>query len=117
MSSSVADKEALFPEAANANPAFTGRVSEKKKVLAGIDMVGQFVGRDSDLEKVNELLKGSNQYITIHGFGGLGKTALALQIAKGFDDGKVLALPLVGTPRLGDVIRKIARFLYVDLEG
>src|SRR4051794_9105954 len=77
-------------------------------------MVGQFVGREKDLEKVNELLKGPNQYITIHGFGGLGKTALALQVAKRFDDGKDLAIPLVGKPKLNDVIRKIARFLYVD---
>src|SRR3954470_1058889 len=103
-----------FP-AATVNPAFTGR--DKKKVLAGIDMVGNFVGRESDLKKVYELLKGPNQYITIHGFGGLGKTALALQVAKSFDAGKVLALPLVGTPKLSDVIRKIARFLYVDVES
>src|SRR3954452_13237004 len=80
-------------------------------------MVGQFVGRDSDLEKVYELLKGPNQYVTIHGFGGLGKTALALQVAKGFNDGKVLAIPLVGTPKLSDVIRKFARFLHIDVES
>src|SRR3954454_10978628 len=103
--------------AANVNRAFTDSGLRNRKVLVGIDMVGQFVGRDSDIERVNELLKGPNQYITIHGFGGLGKTALALHVAKRFDDGKVLALPLVGTPRLSDVIRKIARFLYVDLEG
>src|SRR4051794_36706626 len=81
-------------------------------------MVGQFVGRENDLKKVNELLKGPNQYVTIHGFGGLGKTALALQVAKGFDAGKVLAIPLVGNPKkLSDVIRKIARFLHVDVES
>src|SRR4051812_25892780 len=79
-------------------------------------MVGDFVGRENDLERVNELLKGPSRYITIHGFGGLGKTALALQVAKHFDAGKVLAISLVGTPRLGDVIRKVARFLHVDPE-
>ena len=79
-------------------------------------MVGEFVGRESDLERINTLLKGPNHFITIHGFGGIGKTALALQVAQAFDAGKVLALPLVGTPKLDDVIRKIARFLYVDME-
>src|SRR4051812_3836094 len=91
-------KRPFFP-AANANRAFMDRDLEKKKVLTGIDMVGNFVGRENDLEKVNELLKGPSQYVTIHGFGGLGKTALALQVAKGFDAGKVLALPLIGTPK------------------
>src|SRR4051794_20729340 len=107
-------KRPCFPAAANVNPAFTGRDSEKKKVLTGIDMVGDFVGRESDLERVNKLLKGPSRFITIHGFGGLGKTALALQVAQRFNSGKVLALPLVGTPKLSDVIRKIARFLHVE---
>src|SRR3954465_624526 len=115
VASSVSDQN-MFP-AATANPAFTNRGLGKKKGLAGIDMVGDFVGRESDLERVNELLKGHSRYITIHGFGGLGKTALALQVAKRFDAGKVLALPLVGTPRLSDIIRKVARFLHVDMEG
>src|SRR3954469_25718118 len=101
----VADKEVLF------------FYLEKKKLLAGIYMVGEFVGRESDLEKLDILLQGPNHFITIHGFGGIGKTALALQVAQRFDAGKVLALPLFGTPKLGDVIRKIARFLHVDMAG
>src|SRR3954469_6700013 len=99
----VADKEVLF------------FYLEKKKLLAGIYMVGEFVGRESDLERLDRLLKGPNHFITIHGFGGIGKTALAHQVAQRFDAGKVLALPLVGTPKLGDVLRKIALFLHVDL--
>src|SRR4051812_34460557 len=82
------------------NPAFIGDFERKKKVLAGIDMVGEFVGRKSDLERIDMLLKGPNHFITIHGFGGIGKTALALQVALRFDAGKVLALPLFGTPKL-----------------
>src|SRR4051812_24680799 len=80
-------------------------------------MVGDFVGRENDLKRVNELLKGPSRYITIHGFGGLGKTALALQVAKGFDAGRVLAISLVGKPKLNDVIRKIARFIHVNVES
>src|SRR3954470_13899929 len=94
--------------ALNVNLAFTNKDLSKKKLLVGIDMVGDFVGRKNDLERLDMLLKGPNRFITIHGFGGLGKTALALQVAKNFDAGKVLALPLVGTPKLHDVIRKIA---------
>src|SRR3954469_22811404 len=101
----VADKEVLF------------FYLEKKKLLAGIYMVGEFVGRESDLERLDRLLKGPNHFITIHGFGGIGKTALALQVAQKFDAGKVLALSLVGTPKIGDVVRKIARFLYVDMDA
>src|SRR4051812_21642576 len=77
-------------------------------------MAGEFVGRESDLERIDMLLKGPNQFITIHGFGGIGKTALALQVAQRFDIGKVLALPLVGSPELSSVVRKIARFLRID---
>src|SRR4051812_44090334 len=79
-------------------------------------MVGKFVGRKSDLAKLDKLLKGPYQHITIHGFGGLGKTALALQAAKDFDSGKVLALSLVGTPKLAQVIRRMARFLGVNTD-
>src|SRR4051812_20487255 len=80
-------------------------VAEKPKVLTGIDMVGEFVGRESGLEKLDKLLEGPNHFITIHGFGGLGKTALALQVAQRFDGGKVLGISLIGTPKLSDVIR------------
>src|SRR4051812_8508447 len=78
-------------------------------------MVGEFVGRESDLERLDTLLKGPSRYITIHGFGGLGKTALALQVAERFNAGKVFALPLFGIPKLNDVIRKLARFLHIDI--
>lgn len=73
-------------------------------------------GAKKELEKLNNLLQGDNRYITIHGFGGIGKTALALQAVQNFDSSKVLALSLVGTPRLNQVILKIARFLNVDIK-
>src|SRR4051812_19444423 len=99
------------------HPAFTQGVSGRKKVLVGIHMVGKFVGRQNDLQRLDMLLKGPNNFITIHGFGGIGKTALALQVAKRFDAGKVLAVPLVGNPQLSNVIRKFARFLNVEVEN
>src|SRR5436309_601105 len=85
------------PSVVDTNPAFTDKALSGKplKVLAGISMMGEFVGRKGDLERLDHLLKGPNRYITIHGFGGIGKTSLALQVALRFDAGKVLALPLV----------------------
>src|SRR3954454_1360691 len=103
----------------NSKPVSTGRgPSEKKprKFLAGIEMAGEFVGRKSDLERLDNLLKGPNHHITIHGFGGIGKTALALEVVQRFDAGKVLAIPLFGIPKLTDVVRKIARFLHTDVD-
>ena len=79
-------------------------------------MYGKFVGRTSELENLDKLLKGSSRNITIHGFGGTGKTALALEAAQNFDSGRVLALSLAGTPTLNQVIRKITRFLNIDIE-
>src|SRR3954470_20226177 len=99
----VADRKTLFI------------YSGKRKLLTGVDMFGEFVGRKNDLERLDVLLNGPNHFITIHGFGGIGKTALALQVARRFDAGKVLALPLVGSPELSSVVQKIARFLQVDL--
>src|SRR4051812_14177662 len=103
---------------ATANLASTDRnpAENPLKELGDIDMVGEFVGRESDLERLDNLLNGPYHFITIHGFGGIGKTSLALQVAERFNAGKVLALPLVGTPKLSDVIRKIARFLNINVD-
>src|SRR4051812_32310159 len=104
-------KRPRFPASAiNIDPTLTGRQFQRKhpKFLADIYMVGEFVGRKNDLKRLKELLEGPHHHITIHGFGGIGKTALALQAAKEFDSGKVLALSLAGTPKLSDVIRKLA---------
>src|SRR4051794_39324418 len=45
------------------------------------------------------------------------KATLAFQAAKSFDSRKALAISLIGTPSLSDVIRKMTRFLNVDTEA
>ena len=87
------------------------------KVLSGVKMYGKFIGRTRELETLDKLLKGPSRNITIHGFGGIGKTTLALEAVQNYDSGRVLAIPLVGTPTLSQVIRKIARFLCIDVEN
>ena len=78
-------------------------------------MAGEFVGHKDDLDKLKKLLKGPSRYITIHGFGGIGKTALALQAARNYDSNRVLALSLVKTPEIDKIFKKIARYLKVDI--
>lgn len=48
------------------------------------DYEGGFVGREDDIRKLLSLLEGHHQVITITGAGGVGKTALALQVIKDF---------------------------------
>lgn len=75
----------------------------------------KFIGRKKELEDLDKLLKGSIRYITIHGFGGIGKTALAVQAVRNFESERVLALSLFGVPTLSQVILKIARFLNISI--
>jgi NB-ARC domain len=86
------------------------------KVLTGVNMYGKFIGRTRELETLDKLLKESSCNITIHGFGGIGKTALAFKAVQNFNSGKVLTLPLAGNPTLSQVIQKILRFLDIDIE-
>src|SRR3954471_5467807 len=80
-------------------------------------MSGSFVGRKAELKKLDELLKGPCRYITIHGFGGIGKTALALQAANNFHSGRVLGLSLAGIPKPTQVFAKIARFFHINTKN
>jgi predicted ATPase len=63
--------------------------------------VTTFVGRRSDLRRIRELMSES-RLVTLTGFGGIGKTRLAMRIAAGlrrvFDDAHVVALGGVGDP-------------------
>ncbi|WP_169814603.1 AAA family ATPase [Nocardia pseudovaccinii] len=47
----------------------------------------RFVGRDRELEKINNLLNGSGQLITLIGPGGIGKTSLAEEAIRRFKAG------------------------------
>src|SRR3954447_14253431 len=84
--------------------------------LAGLYMSGDFVGRKAELEKLDELLNGPCRYITIHGFGGIGKTALALQAVNNFHSGRVLGISLAGIPKPTQVFAKIARFFHINIK-
>jgi hypothetical protein len=48
--------------------------------------VSSFVGRDSELAEVRELV-GESRLVTLTGAGGAGKTRLGLQVAAGLADG------------------------------
>ncbi|RUS13303.1 P-loop containing nucleoside triphosphate hydrolase protein, partial [Endogone sp. FLAS-F59071] len=88
-----------------------------QKSLTSVYMEGEFIGREKELETLSKLLHDdTHHYITIKGFGGMGKTCLALQAAKNFNSGDILALSLVGTPTLNSVSMKIAQFLSVDAQ-
>ena len=57
------------------------------KVLAGFNTDWKFIGCAREPEILDELLKGPSHYITIHGFGGIGKMTLALEAIQNFDSG------------------------------
>src|SRR4051812_14092827 len=79
-------------------------------------MSGDFIGRTTELTQLNRLLNDhEHQYITIHGFGGIGKMSLALQAIRNFDSGKVLALSLIGASKTSQIFRKIAKFLCIEI--
>jgi len=68
-------------------------------------MVDAFVGRQSELETLRELLKGAARLITVTGPGGVGKSRLALEAAREtielFSDGvEFVALSSVSEPEL-----------------
>src|SRR4051794_38404636 len=79
-------------------------------------MAGDFVGRVDELKKLDDFLNGPCRYITIHGFGGIGKTALAIQAANNFTSGSVLGLSLAGIPKLSQVVTKLASSFHTDVK-
>lgn len=91
--------------------------SAHRRFLASVYTSETFVGRQKELENLGKLLNNDNyRYINIKGFGGIGKTSLALQAAENFSSGSALALSLVGTPTLSSVITKMARFLELNIK-
>ncbi|RUS12921.1 hypothetical protein BC937DRAFT_86704, partial [Endogone sp. FLAS-F59071] len=99
------------PSASISNVSLKNKTSVYQKSLTDIQMDGNFVGRKKELGELDKLLNdNTHKYITIKGFGGMGKTSLALQAAKNFN-GRILALSLVGIPTLSSVVMKIARFV------
>src|SRR3954470_12688477 len=79
-------------------------------------MSGDFIGRRAELMQLDRLLNDhEHQYITIHGFGGIGKTSLALQAVRNFNSGKVLALSLIGASKPSQIFLKIAKFLRIEI--
>src|SRR4051812_3401659 len=79
-------------------------------------MSGDFIGRKAELMQLDRLLNDhEHQYITIHGFGGIGKTSLALQAVRNFNSGRVLALSLIGASKPSQIFLKIAKFLRIEI--
>ena len=77
---------------------------------------GDFIGRRYELEKLNKLFNDkSTRYITINGFGGIGKTTLAIEAIKSFKLGRVLVLSLMDCPNSFSIISKIAGLLNIDV--
>ncbi|RUS20657.1 hypothetical protein BC937DRAFT_94683, partial [Endogone sp. FLAS-F59071] len=62
-----------------------------QKSITDVYMEGNFVGREEELEILRTLLNDDmHHFITIKGFGGMGKTCLALQAIKNFNSGDAL---------------------------
>src|SRR5215469_3146138 len=83
-----------------------------KKEFGDVDLMTDFIGRENELQRLQELLGDKKvHHITIRGFGGLGKTQLALQAVKNFNSGRALVLSLRRRPDFESVIKTIAEFL------
>jgi predicted ATPase/class 3 adenylate cyclase/DNA-binding CsgD family transcriptional regulator len=81
--------------------------------------VSSLVGRDSDVERVAELIR-SQRLVTLTGVGGVGKTRLAIEVgaelAGEFDDG-VWVMELAGVADPGAVAAALATVLGVTPQG
>lgn len=76
---------------------------------------GKFIGRKDKLEQLEKLLHDEkSRYITLRGYGGIGKTTLAMEAVKSYKSGRVLVISLVGSPSSESVISKIAEFFNID---
>ena len=74
----------------------------------------RFVGRDDELARLAALLQ-SERWITIVGPGGMGKTRLALQVARGWEEGDAVFVALADLPQAGGVLATIAAALELPL--
>lgn len=78
-----------------------------------------FIGRESEIEQWLPILRGNTRLLTILGFGGLGKTRLALQLAElcadDFADG-VWWVELETAHNSDDMVARIADALRVNLQ-
>ncbi|MCB9436694.1 MAG: AAA family ATPase [Anaerolineales bacterium] len=80
-----------------------------------------FVGREDELQRLHELLtSGTTRLVTIHGIGGIGKTRLAVEVARrchdDFPDG-VYFVPLASIQSLDEAIASIAKTLRITKSG
>ena len=96
------------------------KVNDKNQPAMKVDFgnvhsYGEFVGRQQELQKLETLLNDKKiRYITIRGFGGMGKTALAIQAVKNFKSGRVFVISLVGSPSTDSTVSAIAGSLNID---
>lgn len=75
----------------------------------------ELVGREADLAQLTQLLS-RRQLVNVVGPGGVGKTALALQVAQSIKNrfDRVVALPLVGASSADELSTAIAELLKID---
>lgn len=80
-----------------------------------------FVGREDELQRLQQLLtSGTTRLVTIHGIGGIGKTRLAVEVARrcrdDFADG-VYFVPLASIQSVDEAIASIAQTLHITKSG
>ncbi|WP_306362917.1 BTAD domain-containing putative transcriptional regulator [Nocardia sp. CC227C] len=109
-----------------ATPAIAVRTADPDRRVRGNRIPAHtdaLVGREHELDEIDELLTGAHRLVTLTGPGGVGKTRLAMEVARGmaagdrFRDGVWLVeLAAVAAPGGASVARTVARILDIRLD-
>jgi predicted ATPase len=108
-------------EATHARPAAAPATEQRSRSLSSPPLLlTPTVGRDRDIAAVAELLRGGTRLLTLSGAGGIGKSRLALEVARRLADDfgpdlYYVSVEAVTIPEL--LLRTIADRLQVRLEG
>lgn len=107
-------------EATHARPAAAPATEQPSRSLSSPPLLTPTVGRDRDIAAVAELLRGGTRLLTLSGAGGIGKSRLALEVARRLADDfgpdlYYVSVEAVTIPEL--LLRTIADRLQVRLEG